>query len=202
MRARRATIQGTATGSETASSRPTFHQPSLALAVRESTLNLPSEAAMPNEDVALRELRLRFVPAENGSYTVHLEDVPGHAVGVATTLTPFLADADFERPPLVPGRLHGPARRRRGHPGAGGRAADQGMGPAAARRCLCRRGECRDSPSAAGYPGTAAADHRHRSERLAPAALGTHEPTPPGSSPRASPFAGNWRRRKRSSRAR
>jgi tetratricopeptide (TPR) repeat protein len=44
----------------------------------------------------MQELRLLFTPAENGSFTVHLEDVPGHTVGVPATLTPFLGEDDFE----------------------------------------------------------------------------------------------------------
>jgi tetratricopeptide (TPR) repeat protein len=45
---------------------------------------------------AVQELRLLFTPAEHDSFTVHLEDAPGHAVGVTATLTPFLDEGDFE----------------------------------------------------------------------------------------------------------
>ncbi len=51
---------------------------------------------MPTTGSAVQELRLLFTPAENGSFTVHLEDMPGHTVGVPATLTPFLGEDDFE----------------------------------------------------------------------------------------------------------
>jgi tetratricopeptide (TPR) repeat protein len=51
---------------------------------------------MPTIGSAAQELRLLFNPAENGSFTVRLEDIPGNTVGVPTTLTPFLSEVDFE----------------------------------------------------------------------------------------------------------
>jgi tetratricopeptide (TPR) repeat protein len=51
---------------------------------------------MPTIHSAMHELRLQFTPAENGSFTVRLEDTPGHPVGVPATLTPFLDEDDFE----------------------------------------------------------------------------------------------------------
>jgi tetratricopeptide (TPR) repeat protein len=51
---------------------------------------------MPTSAPAVHELRLLFTPAEQGSFTVHLEDVPGHADGVPATLPPFLGEDDFE----------------------------------------------------------------------------------------------------------
>jgi hypothetical protein len=44
----------------------------------------------------LHELRLLFSPAENGSFSVCLDDAPGHTVGVPATLSPFLDDGDYE----------------------------------------------------------------------------------------------------------
>ena len=52
--------------------------------------------AQPLTGITMQELRLLFAPAENGSFKVHLEDVPGHTVGVPATFTPFLSDGDFE----------------------------------------------------------------------------------------------------------
>ncbi|MGO9467472.1 MAG: CHAT domain-containing protein, partial [Isosphaeraceae bacterium] len=51
---------------------------------------------MPPIGSADNELRLLFTPAENGSFTVRLEDSPGHTVGVPATFTPFLSEGDFE----------------------------------------------------------------------------------------------------------
>jgi hypothetical protein len=60
------------------------------------TVNHTGEPAMTMNGSPLKELRLLFTSAENGSFTVCLEDSPGHTVGVPATLTPFLTDADFE----------------------------------------------------------------------------------------------------------
>ena len=92
---------------------------------------------------AVQELRLLFTPAENGSFTVRLEDAPGNAVGVAATLTPFLSNSDFENlrwyleeyMDLPDGGAIVPGRR--------GRKAARRMGRTAARRRLRRAGECR-----------------------------------------------------------
>src|SRR5262245_12358971 len=56
----------------------------------------PGVIAMPTSAPAMHELRLLFTPAEHGSFTVHLDDVPGHAVGVPAALTPFLDEGDYE----------------------------------------------------------------------------------------------------------
>lgn len=44
----------------------------------------------------MHELRLLFMAADKGAFTVHLEDAPGHKVGVAATLVPFLGDDEYE----------------------------------------------------------------------------------------------------------
>jgi len=44
----------------------------------------------------MHELRQLFTPAENGSFTVNLENGPGQTVGVPATFTPFLSEGDFE----------------------------------------------------------------------------------------------------------
>jgi tetratricopeptide (TPR) repeat protein len=51
---------------------------------------------MPPTGAAAQELRVLFTPSENGSFTVHLEGLPGHPIGVPTTFTPFLSENDFE----------------------------------------------------------------------------------------------------------
>ena len=45
---------------------------------------------------AVHELRLLFAPAKDGSFTVHLEDIPGRTVGIPAALAPFMGDDDFE----------------------------------------------------------------------------------------------------------
>ena len=56
----------------------------------------PGLAAMPTPGPAVQELRLLFTPAENGSFTIHLEDSPAHPIGVPVPFTPFLSEDDFE----------------------------------------------------------------------------------------------------------
>ena len=51
---------------------------------------------MPTTGPAVQELRLLFNPAENGSFTVHLEDAPAHPIGVPASFTLFLSEGDFE----------------------------------------------------------------------------------------------------------
>ena len=51
---------------------------------------------MPTPGPAVQELRLLFKPAENGSFTIHLEDSPEHPIGVPVAFTPFLSEDDFE----------------------------------------------------------------------------------------------------------
>src|SRR5947209_1703236 len=51
---------------------------------------------MPSSVNPVQELRLLFTPAEQGAFTLHLEDAPGHRVGEPVTFTPFLDDGDFE----------------------------------------------------------------------------------------------------------
>src|SRR5438552_3083862 len=51
---------------------------------------------MQTSGSAVPELRLLFIPAENCSFAVRLEDIPGHTVGVAAMLLPFLGEDDFE----------------------------------------------------------------------------------------------------------
>ena len=51
---------------------------------------------MPATGPAAQELRVLFTPTPNASFTVHLEDTPGHPIGVPAIFTPFLDDNDFE----------------------------------------------------------------------------------------------------------
>lgn len=44
----------------------------------------------------MQELRLLFSPSDEGSFTVQLEDAPHHAVGVPSSLRPFLDEDDYE----------------------------------------------------------------------------------------------------------
>ncbi len=52
---------------------------------------------MPTLGSAVQELRLLFsANDEDETFSVHLEDVPGHTVGAPAVLTPFLTEDDFE----------------------------------------------------------------------------------------------------------
>ena len=51
---------------------------------------------MTEIDQALHELRLVFTPSGETSFTVRLEDVAGHTVGVPAEFNPFLSDGDLE----------------------------------------------------------------------------------------------------------
>ena len=42
------------------------------------------------------EIRVLFTAAENDSFTVELEDTPGHKVGIPVSFTPFLTAEDYE----------------------------------------------------------------------------------------------------------
>ena len=55
-----------------------------------------SIAVMTEIDQALHELRLVFTPSGETSFTVRLEDVAGHTVGVPAEFNPFLSDGDLE----------------------------------------------------------------------------------------------------------
>ena len=64
------------------------------------------------------DLRILFGSAPDGGYRAQLADAEGTTLGVEVPFTPFLDRRRLRGPALVPGRLHGPARRRRGRPGA------------------------------------------------------------------------------------
>ena len=95
----------------------------------------------------MQELRLLFTPSDKDSFAIRLEEAPGRAVGVPATLTPFLEENDYENlrwyleeyMDLPDGgavvRAQGVERQTRG------------MGPAAARRRLCRAGERHAAPA-------------------------------------------------------
>src|SRR5262245_31930169 len=44
----------------------------------------------------MQELRLLFTPSGQDSFTIRLEEAPGHTVGVPASLTPFLTEDDYE----------------------------------------------------------------------------------------------------------